>query len=324
MTEYTKAHLLALKMHVLTELEVGKLAVSTAATILGMTRQGVWKLRKRWETQRYQALLGRKRGPKSYHRVHNRTPELVEEQVANAFIDHGVGIDSLQWVLEDLYGESWIPLSRSTIYRILIRRRLLTPNDKPRNYHTRRYAKGYPGEEVQLDATEPFGKGKIIEMDIVDDFSRYSGSYAYVGNTAVNAATAFQHFVDHAPFPVIAVRVDNGSETRKEFEVFCKRRGIIIRRNPPRTPQHNGKVERLHRTIEEECLWRIPKGADNPPETIQYYLTQYINWYNTKRKHQGYHMGCTPQYKIEQWILDHQSDDYCQSEVNETLILYTD
>ena len=47
MTKYTMASLLKAKKEILKQVEEGKLGVKTAAHLLGMTRQGLWKLRKK-------------------------------------------------------------------------------------------------------------------------------------------------------------------------------------------------------------------------------------------------------------------------------------
>jgi len=325
MTKYTTVSLLKTKKEILKSVEEGKLSVKSASRLLGMTRQGLWKLRKNHHKHGNLALVGRKRGPKSWYRVHNRTPEWVEEKVEDIYTLYGGGPDTLLWVIEDYYHDDlgWIKLSRSTIYRILVRRRLLKPKAKKDNPHQRKYAKEYPGEEIQLDTTEPFGKNKGTLLNIIDDYSRWKASYFYFKNNSFNARVFFQHFLASAPFPVQAVRADNGSEFKKHFQTFCKQKGIRLIRNRINTPQHNGKVERLHRTAEEECLWRVPNNQKDSLQAVNYALAKHTLWYNAKRRHLGYKMDRkTPQQKIEDWIIDNKTPSEFTREVNETLILY--
>jgi len=327
MTDFTKSGLLKTKREILRQVEEGKLSVKAASSLLGMTRQGLWKLRKSYQRYGLVALVGRKRGPRSCIRPHNRTPIWVEEKVEDIYTEWGgVGADTLLWIIEDYHHDELgeIELSRSTIYRILVRRRLIGQRPKEeRPRHDRRYTKGYPGEELQIDSTEPYGKNKGIMMNIIDDYSRFKWSYFYFGNSSLNAAFCLKHFLLTAPFPVQAVRTDNGSEFKKDFVRFCREENIRIIRNPPSTPQHNGKVERLHRTVEEECLWRVaPKDRDNT-EAVNLALTKHSQWYNTKRRHLGYKMKrMTPKLRIEDWIINNQTADEFTREVNETLILY--
>ena len=332
MTDYTKLSLVKTKKEILKQVEEGKLGIKTASNLLGITRQGLWKLRKNFKNYGNRALVGRKRGPKSWFRVHNRTPRWIEEKVEEIYLKYGGGPDTLLWIIEDYYHDelAWIKLSRSTIYRILVRRRLLgrnkegkTEKERRRKKHNRKYTMSYPGEEVQLDTTEPYGKSKGTNLNIIDDYSRWKQSYLYRGNKSIDAAVCFSHFINSVPFPIQAVRVDNGSETKKDFKKFCKNHGIRIIRNPISTPEHNGKVERLHRTIEEECLWRIPREQRNNFQAVNYALAQHSQWYNTKRRHLGHGMDKkTPQQKIEDWIINNKTSKAYTGEVNETLILY--
>jgi transposase InsO family protein len=326
MTKSTTTALLKTKKEIIERVERGKLSVKTGSALLGMTRQGLWKLRKNYRRHGRQALTGRKRGPKSWFRSHNRTPEWIEEKVGRLYLEYGVGLDTLVWIIEDnhLNELGGVELSRSTVYRILVRRRLLKRRTrKKENPHPNKYTKGYPGEEVQLDTTEPFGKGKGTMLNIIDDYSRWKVSFFYPRNNSRNTRDSFRHFLDSAPFPVQAVRVDNGAEFKKDFASFCRRNKIRLTRNPVHTPEHNGKVERLHRTVEEECLWRVPEDQQDRLEAVNYALAQHTLWYNTKRRHLGYKMKKrTPQQKIEDWIIDNQSPTKFTKEVNETLILY--
>ena len=52
----------------------GNLSVSAAASILGISRQGLWKLRRKVNEYGMDSVCG-KRDPKTYHRAHNRKPK---------------------------------------------------------------------------------------------------------------------------------------------------------------------------------------------------------------------------------------------------------
>jgi len=319
MSDDTIKALVETRKRIIKEVNQGKLSVKDGARLLGMTRQGFWKLRK--NVQKYgmeKAVVGRKRGPLPGCRIWNRTPAWIEEKVEELWYDTGgVGPDRLVWLLED----SFIKISRSTVYRILVRRRLIIPKEKEVRKPAHLYTKGYPGEEVQIDTTEPFGKGKGILISAIDDYSRWGEGELYYGNTSLMASLFLKELVLKAPFPIKAVRVDNGGEFKGEFERTCQTLGIEIIRNPVHSPQKNGKVERFHRTIEEECLWRV-NAEKHELEYGRYWLTRYLSWYNNKRKHGGLGMnGKTPREKIEQWILKNKTEENYQ-DVNETMILY--
>lgn len=319
MTDHSIDNLVETRKRVITQVNQGSLSVDLGASILGISRQGLWKLRK--STARYglEAATGRKRGPKPYTRVWNRTPEWMEEKVEDLFTRYGVGPDRLGWLLEDCF----IPLSRATIYRILVRRRLFVPKARGKRGPVILYSKGFPGEEVQMDTTEPLGKSGPTLISAIDDFSRYGFADCYQGNKAIQAGAFLRKIVTQAPFPIAAVRVDNGSEFQEAFKRTCKELDIVIKRNPVRHPTSNGKVERLHRTIEEECFWRVHAQPDDL-DYAGYWLSRYLAWYNAKRRHGGYGMeGRTPQQRIEDWLLNGNTPILYKEDVNETMILYT-
>jgi len=318
MSDNSIENLVETRKRVILQVNQKELSVDLGAQILGITRQGLWKLRKIVEKHGWEAVIGLKRGPKSYHRVWNRTPVWIEETVEDLFNKYSVGSDRLVWLLDDCA----ITISRATVYRILVRRRLLIPRQPRKRGSVILYSKGYPGEEVQMDTTEPLGKSGPTLITAVDDYSRYGFADCYFGNKATQSAAFLERIIDNAPFPITSVRVDNGSEFKGKFITACKQLGIRIIRNPVKHPTSNGKVERLHRTIEEECFWRVGASPDNL-DYASYWLSRYLAWYNTKRRHGGYGMeGRTPQQRIEDWILDKNTPILYKEDVNETLILY--
>ena len=317
MSEKTIKNLVETRKRVVMDVNQGQLSVDVGARILGMSRQGFWKLRRRVNEFGLDAVVGRKRGPKTYTRPHNRTDKWIEQTVERFFNLYGVGPDRMVWLLEDC----GIVVSRATVYRILVRRRLIIPHVKEARKPVHLYTKGYPGEEVQIDTTEPLGKSGPTLITAVDDFSRWGMGDCYYGNRSDQAADFLRRMVMQAPFPIHTVRTDNGSEFKKHFTTTCQELGINIIRNPVHHPTSNGKVERLHRTIEEECFWRVQAKPDDL-DYARYWLSRYLGWYNTKRRHGGYGMsGRTPQQRIEDYIITNQS--YLEgADVNETLILY--
>ncbi|EKD61989.1 MAG: Integrase [uncultured bacterium] len=317
MSETVIRKLVEARLRVVNEVNSRKLSVSSGAKILGITRQGLWKLRKSVEKYGSGAVTGRKRGPKAYRRPCNRTQRWVEDTVERYFNLYGVGADRICWLLEDVH----IHISRATAYRILVRRRLIIPKSKEKRRPAILYAKGYPGEEVQIDTTEPFGKKGVILISAVDDCSRWGMADCYFHNNSENAAKFVLKIISEAPFPIRCFRTDNGSEFKKTFSKVCRDLGIVIKRNPVKHPTSNGKVERMHRTIEEECFWRVEAHKEDI-SYARYWLSRYLAWYNTKRRHGGYGMkGRTPQQRIEDWILANRTQSTLP-DVNETLILY--
>ncbi len=76
---------------------------------------------------------------------------------------------------------------------------------------------------------------------------------------------------------------DNGPQfISKDFAEYLKFVGLQHIRTSIAYPQGNGKIERYHRTIHEECLMKTSLvNLDDARKQI----ASYIDYYNTKRVH---------------------------------------
>lgn len=90
---------------------------------------------------------------------------------------------------------------------------------------------------------------------LVDNYSKYN--WVIMLKQKSDAFQAFKHFksrVENETGRRIKVfRSDNGGEfTSKQFESFLKVEGILHQKTVPYTPEQNGTVERMNRTIMEK------------------------------------------------------------------------
>jgi transposase InsO family protein len=107
--------------------------------------------------------------------------------------------------------------------------------------------------------------------------------------SAYNACFFLQEVIKALPFPIEAVRTDNGSEftngpfkREHPFTSLCARRGIKHILNPVAHPQSNGKVERSHRTDDEEFYRIVPAQK---PEDWARQIRRWEKFYNCSRSH---------------------------------------
>lgn len=87
---------------------------------------------------------------------------------------------------------------------------------------------------------------------------------------------------------------DNGPQfIANDFKAFIRQKGMTHVRTSPYYPQSNGKIERWHKSIKNECI--RPKSPSSL-EDAQRLIGDYIEHYNTTRLHSaiGY---VTPQDK---------------------------
>ena len=84
------------------------------------------------------------------------------------------------------------------------------------------------------------------------------------------------------------VLTDNGNEFRSGFDQLLTNRDIRHTRIHAGRPQTNGHVERLHKTILDEC-WRpsFARYLHITTTGLRRDLATYIAYYNTDRTHNG-------------------------------------
>ena len=92
----------------------------------------------------------------------------------------------------------------------------------------------------------------------------------------------------HAGWHLDGVLSDNGNEFRGGLEAAINKHGARHTRIRAGRPQTNGHVERLHRTILEEC-WRPAFARFLQPRYrgLERELDAYLDIYNFHRAHTG-------------------------------------
>jgi transposase InsO family protein len=149
------------------------------------------------------------------------------------------------------------------------------------------------------------GVGKIYVQVVVDVFCSIAFAKVYISKMPITACDLLYDRV--LPFyaalgvQVGAVLTDNGREFcgRPEshpYELLLAMEDIEHRTTRVRSPRTNGFVERMNRTLLDECF-RV-KGRTEwylSPAEIQRDLDAYLEEYNLRRTHQGYRVqGRTP------------------------------
>jgi transposase InsO family protein len=149
------------------------------------------------------------------------------------------------------------------------------------------------------------GVGKVYVQVLVDVFCSLAFAKVYTSKMPVTSADLLYDrvlpFYDALGVKVQAVLTDNGREycgrpDNHPYELFLQLEDIEHRTTKVRSPRTNGFVERMNRTLLDECFrvagrttWYIS------PEEIQRDLDTFLEFYNLKRSHQGYRLkGRTP------------------------------
>lgn len=141
-----------------------------------------------------------------------------------------------------------------------------------------------PGILVEIDSVhEGLPQDRLSAYALIDVHSRWA--YARPALRVNSRATAefLRQARKQAPFRFQTIQTDHGSEFSKWFTKVVEHQGIAHRHSRVRTPTDNGHVERFIRTLQDECLHRIPRNF----HVWQKEITEFLRYYNTERPHMG-------------------------------------
>ncbi len=221
-------------------------------------------------------------------------PEFVEK-IIHLRTKYHLGPQRIAWYLERYHG---FKTSCSSVYRTFKRNGIgrLPRNVGRRAIHTRRYAKQVPGHQIQVDVKflsfkqEDGRKIKRYQYTAIDDATRVRALKIYQRHNQKSSIDFIDYVVDKFPFRIHTVRTDRGHEWQAQFHWHVEDKGIRHVYIKPRSPQLNGKVERSHRSDQEEFYQLLTYTDD---VDLNKKLEQWEKFYNFNRPH-GAHGGNTP------------------------------
>ena len=194
--------------------------------------------------------------------------------------------------------------SRSTIYRVLVRRGLVPARQrKRRRQDYKRWQREQPMQLWQMDITGSVFLTDGTELKLIsglDDHSRFCVIATVVRRgTARAVCRAFLTAMRIYGIPD-EVLTDNGKQFTGRFgkprpaevlfERICRRNGIRQLLTKPYSPTTTGKVERWHQTLQVEFL--DDAGPFASIEAAQAAVDEWREEYNQRRPHQSLDMAC--------------------------------
>lgn len=266
------------------------LNVTSLCAELGISRQTLYKYRRRFAAEGPAGLVERSRRP---HVSPGLVSAAVEDEIVRLRkeleVDNGALAIHYHLVRRGDLGS--IP-SPATVHRVLVRRGMVlaAPKKRPRSAW-RRFVWPRPNDAWQIDATAwALADGREVWiMDVLDDHSRVLvAARVCVGATSKAAWEAFAHGVAAWGLPA-RVMSDNGMcftgrfhNAEADFERQLRALGIIHMPSSPGHPQTCGKLERSHQTT-KRWLTTQPPAAD--AGELQAQLDAWRDHYNHHRPH---------------------------------------
>jgi transposase InsO family protein len=267
--------------------------VSKACRYYGISRETYYQWKRALATKGETGLINSKPCPINLKR---RVAPNIEEQILYLRSTYHFGQKRIVWYINRYLG---MKVAEGGVRGVLLRHCM---NRLPRNAKKRspgpfiRYEKQVPGHQVQMDVkflNLQSKAGKTIrrfQYSAIDDATRIRVLKIYPRHTQENAIAFMDHVVEKMPFRIKQIRTDNGHEFQALFHWHVLDKGmehVYIKKG---TPRLNGKVERSHRTDQEEFYQLIEYKGDTD---LAAKLIEWERCYNTFRPHTAF-QGRTP------------------------------
>lgn len=261
----------------------------------GISRKTFYKWYGRYQEagSDFHALKDLSRRPHSHPRT---VPKAVVERIVALRNKTRYGPRRLAYYLT----QEGISVSVYGVYRVLqragmVKKRRSRPRKKPQSY-----AMAVPGQRVQMDVQylpkmALKDRPELLQQYLytaIDDCTRLQVLWVSSELTPRASSQFLLRVLRTFPFPVQEVQTDHGTEFTyiflpdvqkpHPFDEALRAHGIHHKLIPVATPQQNGKVERVHRTADEECL---NSRKFRKPRPRQQALIRFNRFYNNQRPH---------------------------------------
>lgn len=251
--------------------------VRKVARYMGVSPGTISKWVKKAQTYGYHPIPTLSSKPKHH-------PKQLSDELVDKIFNKRLSIKrSAEVVQRELVNED-IAVSLSSVKRTLDRLGLLKKRSPWKRYHPPMMRPDVlkQGDLVQIDTIHLLDEHghRVYVFTILDVYSRWAYAWAY---EHANTKTAL-HFIQKAQrlvnFAFKVVQSDHGSEFSQWFSDCIK---SVHRHSRVRRPNDNAHLERFNRTLQEECLDRVPRTVKD----LNRALKDYLPYYNSQRLHFG-------------------------------------
>lgn len=211
-------------------------------------------------------------------------PKTTDESIVKKIVDKRLEVRRSAEVVHEYLKREGVEVSLATVKRTLERKHLLNKRSPWKRYHPP-VDRPYPekaGDLVQIDTihTMQSKKVRMYTFVLIDVYSRWIYAKSY---QKMNSKTTLRFITEaqkSAPFTFDMIQTDHGPEFGKWFVSQVKKKHRYTRIGKP---NDNAHIERVNRTLQEECLDRLIPT----PRIFNTALKPYLKYYNTQRLHFG-------------------------------------
>lgn len=225
-----------------------------------------------------------------YHAIPTRSsrpehhPRQLSNKIVKKIIEFRLKTKRTSEVVHQELLNRGIIVSLNSVRRTIDRQGLMKKRSPWKRYHPHvdRPIPLKPGDLVQLDTIHRMinEKERLYVFVLLDVYSRWVYAWAsdrMNGSISIRFVTEAQKI---ASFQFDMLQSDHGPEFGRWFVSQMKRSHRYTRIGKP---NDNAHIERFNRTLQEECLDKLP----NDVAVINGALKKYLRYYNYKRLHMG-------------------------------------
>lgn len=211
-------------------------------------------------------------------------PKQLKEEVIDKIIEKRLKYNRCAEAVHQELKNDGIETSLSSVKRTLERRYLIKKRSKWKRYHPH-VDRPYPlksGDLVQIDTIHRMvdEKKRLYVFVLIDVYSRWVYAKAYEKMSGKHTIRFVNEAQKNASFKFDMLQSDHGPEFSKWFTSRIEKSHRYTRIGKP---NDNAHIERVNRTIQEECLDKLPNNVFK----INCELKKYLQYYNYKRVHGG-------------------------------------
>ena len=272
-----------------------KHGVTEAAIRYKQHRKTIYRWREKYDGTR-KSLINKSRRPHSHPNQHTQEEIKMIKKYKAQNRDAGLVV---LWIKLMKNGYT---RSITSLYRVMVRLEIYrkAPSKKkkyiPKPYHQMKY----PGERVQIDvkyvprecmSKELQNNGeKYYQYTAIDEFTRQRVLWASKEQSTYASAQFIDIVRKKLKYKIKCIQTDNGVEFTNKllpqknnretlFEKKLKELGIEHKLIRPRTPRHNGKVERSHRKDQERFYFeKVFYSLEDLRNRAKYWINEYNNF----------------------------------------------
>lgn len=214
----------------------------------------------------------------------NHHPKQLNKEVVKRIVALRLKTGRTSEVVHQLLLNEGVRVSLNSVRRTIDRFGLMKKRSPWKRYHppVERPIPKKPGDLVELDTIHRMisEKKRLYVFVALDVYSRSAYAKAY---TRMNAATTLQFVREaqaQASFQFGMLQSDHGPEFGRWFVSQIQKSHRYTRVGKP---NDNAHIERFNRTLQEECLDKVPNNV----RAINRALKKYLQYYNYERLHLG-------------------------------------